>query len=125
MGIDIYAKWRNQTAKESVAQSEAWQEAAQGKIGYLREAYHGKPYATRYMCAEAFDAENGEAQIPAATLRARLDKTLELAAERERTVYQSSEEETEEVVQSYRDFVALCEQKEDETGEPVLIIASY
>ena len=77
------------------------------------------------MCAEAFDAENGEAQIPAATLRARLDKTLELAAERERTVYQSSEEETEEVVQSYRDFVALCEQKEDETGEPVLIIASY
>lgn len=66
-----------------------------------------------------------KSSLPAATLRERLPKTLELAAERERTLYQSSEEEIAGVQQSYRDFVALCERKEAETGEPVLIIASY
>ena len=25
-----------------------------GGTGYLREAYHGTPYATRHLCAEAF-----------------------------------------------------------------------
>ena len=77
------------------------------------------------MFAEAFASDDGEARIPAATLRERLDRTLELIAERERTIYRASEEEVAEVEQSYRDFVALCERKERETGAPVLIIASY
>jgi hypothetical protein len=31
----------------------------------------------------------------------------------------------ERVLKSHRDFVALCQRKEAETGEPCLIIASY
>lgn len=123
MGIDIYARWDGQRAEEEAEQSKAWLSATAGRRGYLREAYHGEPYATKYLCAEAF--EHGQTQIPSALLRERLPHTLTLVAERERTLYKSSEQEIEDVAQSYRDFVALCEQKEKETGEPVLIIANY
>jgi hypothetical protein len=37
-----------------------------GHLGYLREAYHGEPYATRVLVPESF--ETGRAEIPAATL---------------------------------------------------------
>jgi len=58
-------------------------------------------------------------------LRERLPHTLALVEERERKIYQSTDEEIEDMKQSYHDFVALCEEKEKETGEPVLVIASY
>jgi hypothetical protein len=54
-----------------------------------------------------------------------LPHTLALVEERERKIYQSTDEEIEDMKQSYHDFVALCEEKEKETGEPVLVIASY
>lgn len=123
MGIDIYAEWRDKSQYERRAQSEAWLSTTDGDIGYLREAYHGEPYATRYFCPEAF--ESGEARIPAATLRERLPETLRLAEIRERTIYHSTNPEIEAVKESYRAFVTLCEAKEKETGESVLIIASY
>jgi hypothetical protein len=123
MGIDIYAHWRGQTEKARTKQREAWLTTSAGGAGYLREAYHGAPYATKFLCAGAF--ETGEAQIPAAVLRERLPHTLALAEERERKLYKSTEEEIEDVKQSFREFVALCEEKEKETGEPVLVIASY
>jgi len=125
MGIDIYAKWRGQTGSERTAQESEWLSTGAGETGYLREAYHGEPYATRFLFAEAFDSETGTAQIPAATLRERLKKTLELVEERARKIYEATDEEIEEDKQSFRDFVAICEQKEKETGEPVLIVASY
>ncbi|HLH56542.1 MAG TPA: hypothetical protein VKY92_23355 [Verrucomicrobiae bacterium] len=51
---------------------------------------------------------------------------MKLAEERERQVYgQTDEQEIELVRQSFRNFVALCEAKERETGEPVAIVASY
>ena len=58
-------------------------------------------------------------------MRARLPHTLKLVGERERKLYNSGPREIEEVRQSFRDFVSLCEQKGRETGEPVRIIASY
>ncbi len=122
MGIDIYTHWRTQTEEEKNAQITGFS-IAHGHVGYLREAYHGEPYATRHLVAEAF--ETGDAVIPAALLRERLPHTLELVEERQRALYQESEEEIQEVKQSFTDFVALCEQKEQETGEPVTIIASY
>jgi hypothetical protein len=125
MGIDIYAQWRGQTENERMAQLSVPFSTIVGRVGYLREAYHGEPYATHYLCAEAFDSEEGEARIRASTLRERLEKTLLLAAERERKLYQSSDEDIADVQQSYREFVALCERKEQETGEPVRIVASY
>jgi len=123
MGIDIYAEWRGQSEAERAEQSALWLGSMAGSRGYLREAYHGAPYATKFLCGEAFIT--GEARIPASRLQKRLPQTLILAEERERTIYQSDAAEIEAVKQSYRDFVALCERKENETGEPVRIIASY
>jgi hypothetical protein len=52
--------------------------------------------------------------------------TLHVAETRERVVYDVTDaEEIKRVLKSYRDFVALCVRKEDETGQPFLIIASY
>ena len=98
-----------------------------GHIGYLREAYHGGPYATHYLVAEAFASDEGQAQIPAAVLRQRLPETLRLAKERQQQVYgcPAPMADDEPVIQSFTDFVELCERKERETGEPVTIIASY
>jgi hypothetical protein len=123
MGIDIYAHWKGQSADETEAQGREWSSVVAGGTGYLREAYHGEPYATEHLCAEAF--ETGEARIGAAVLRERLPHTLALVEERERTLYKADAKAVEEVKRSFRDFVSLCERKEAETGEPVRIIASY
>jgi hypothetical protein len=50
----------------------------------------------------------------------------EAVRERQRSVYGGDNaEQTEQVVQAFRDFVALAEQKERETGKPCTIYASY
>jgi len=68
MRIDIYARWKGQSADEIEKQEEAWASIEAGGVGYLREAYHGEPYATRYLCAEAFVSAAG-ARIDARLLR--------------------------------------------------------
>ncbi len=123
MGIDIYAQWEGMTAAEENAQITGFS-VEHGHVGYLREAYHGEPYATKYLVAEAF--EHGRAAIDAATLQQRLPVALELAEKREREVYEVTDAaDIERVLKSYRDFVALCARKQRETGHPCLIIASY
>jgi hypothetical protein len=123
MGIDIYAQWRGQSEADRRRQEAACLSVLAGSTGYLREAYHGEPYATKFLCAEAF--ETGRATIIAAVLRERLPKALEMVEIRQRNIYHETRAEIEEVKQSFRDFIALCEAKEQETGEPVRIIASY
>ena len=126
MGIDIYAKWDGMTEAEEAAQLTVWASAEDGHLGYLREAYHGEPYATRVLVEEAFLHAHGRASIGADLLQARLPEVLELAERREREVYSVTDAvEIERVLKSYRDFVALCAQKEKETGEPYLIFASW
>lgn len=125
MGIDIYMQWHGQTDEEREAQYTGFS-VVHGRVGYLREAYHGEPYATRYLVPEAFADPDHMAQIPAAVLRERLPHTLALAEERERTVYEETDEAAiAETKKSFVDFVQLCEQKERETGEPTTIYASY
>jgi hypothetical protein len=172
MGIDVYLKWNGMTEEDKQRQYTGMSTIA-GNVGYLREAYHGGPYATKILCREAFEAEKCEAQIPAATLRERLTSITEpaygcdgghtaatmLAAimqaaaaktggkvhgvcnpdgrttpmtveEAVRTRYaklypEEDAKHVEEVVQSFRDFVALAEQKEAEIGRPCTIYASY
>ena len=125
MGIDIYARWHGQTEAEAKAQYTGFS-VVRGHVGYLREAYHGEPYATRYLVPEAFAAPDATAQIPAAVLRERLPQTLALVEERERTVYgETNEAAIAEVTRSFVDFVELCELKERMTGKPVTIHASY
>jgi len=126
MGIDIYVEWKGQTEEEKEAQITGCS-IEHGHVGYLRESYHGEPFATQYLVAEAFDSEDIQAQIPAAVLRKRLPKTIRLAKERLRVVYnrRGSIPDDEPAVKSFTDFVELCERKEAETGEPVTIVASY
>jgi hypothetical protein len=124
MGIDIYAKWDGMTEAEENAQSTAFLSGEHGHIGYLREAYHGEPYATKVLVPEAFQEQR--VPIYAATLRDRLAATLVIAEQREREIYGVTDNaEIARVLKSYSDFVELCPRKEDETGEPCLIIASY
>ena len=105
-------------------------EVTHGHVGYLREAYHGEPYVTKFLCREAFESTNGAAQIPAAVLKERLSKALAITFQREVQVYgldvtrADLRKELQPVMQSYADFVELCERKEKETGEPVTIVAS-
>lgn len=173
MGIDVYLQWKGQTEKEKQAQFTGFSIDA-GNTGYLREAYHGGPYATHILVREAFESEDCQAQIPAAVMRERLtsvtepargcdggSKAAELVYEvmraargdavqcagasqpfaTHRTDPQTVEEcirarcaliyrdmpfeEVEKYVQSFRDFVALAEQKEAETGEACTVYASY
>lgn len=127
MGIDIYMHWRNQTKKEREAQ---WTGFAvdEGVTGYLREAYHGSPYATRVLVPEAFVHGGGGddgVPIPASTLRERLSEVLQVAVVRANTVYGKVVGPDEYPPKSFAEFVELAERKEAETGEPVKVYASY
>ena len=124
MGIDIYLKWDGMTNEDVAAQCTGF-DVTSGHVGYLREAYHGDPYATQYLVKEAFDSKDGEATIPAKTLKRRLEKTLKLVAEREKKLYQSKKKQITAVQKSFKDFVKLAEKKEKETKKPVTVIASY
>ncbi len=127
MGIDIYASWPGQTDEEVNAQMTGYS-IAHGHVGYLREAYHGEPYATHVLVPEAFeDTSPDGVPIPAATLRQRLPETLATATTRQRVVYDepADSEDTRLVLKSFSDFVELCERKEEESGEPCTILASY
>lgn len=96
MGIDIYAHWAGQTDEEKQAQFTGFS-VKHGHAGYLREAYHGGPYATRELVPESFDYPEGwdydkqgdwpGAPIPYDTLVQRLPRTVMLALQREAEVY--------------------------------------
>ena len=126
MGIDIYTQWKGQTEEEKEAQLTGFS-VKHGHVGYLRESYHGAPYATRHLVAEAFDSPDAQAKIPARVLRERLIETIRLAKKRKRVVYKQTGRipDDDPVLKSFSDFVALCERMEQKTGEPVTIIASY
>jgi hypothetical protein len=86
MGIDIYASWEGQTDDERAAQMTDFS-TGHGHAGYLREAYHGSPYVTKYLVAECFESDTGEAAIPARVLRARLPAAILMSMYREHKVY--------------------------------------
>ena len=125
MGIDIYMHWKNQTEKEKEAQFKGY-DTTIGDAGYLREAYHGDPYATQLLVPEAFAAKECEAKIAAALLKKRLPEVIKAAIKREKTIYKEKNvtKQTPSVA-SFTHFVELAEKKEKETGEPVTISASY
>ena len=121
MGIDVYAQWDGQTKEEKKAQFTGFN-VMSGHVGYLREAYHGGPYATQTLAPECWAGEESAQPIPAATLRARLPKAI---AEIKVRYRRGSPAFRDGVIKSFTDFVELCERKERETGKPVTIYASY
>jgi len=124
MGIDIYLRWKGMLPEERDGQITGF-DVTKGDVGYLREAYHGGPYATQFFVKEAFDAR-GEAKINAETLKERLPRTIDLVKRREMEVYGRKEVgDDSPVVQSFVNFAELAEMKEKASGEPCTIIASY
>lgn len=78
MGIDVYLQWNGMTEKEKARQITGFSPVV-GEVGYLRESYHGGPYATHIFFREAFEAESCMAEIPAAVMRERIDSVTEPA----------------------------------------------
>jgi hypothetical protein len=91
MGIDIYATWDGMTSAERELPLDYIWSIAAGHLGYLREAYHGGPYVTHFLCQESFAQPDGAA-ISAATLRQRLPRACQLARERYRNLSQGIED---------------------------------
>ena len=98
-----------------------------GDAGYLREAYHGGPYATHVLLEEGWNDgdidDKGNFSLPASTLRNRLSETLEAAAIRNKSLYSGQDEEG--VLESFKDFVALAEKLEEKNGKPCKFHVSY
>jgi hypothetical protein len=79
VGIDIYLEWDGMSTEEKEKQGMATFSTTAGATGYLREAYHGDPYATQILVREAFEADNCRAEIPAAIMRERMCSVTEPA----------------------------------------------
>lgn len=126
MGIDIYMEWDGITEEEGDSQITGFSTTS-GHLGYLREAYHGGPYATKILVAEAFESEECVAEIPASVLRSRLPETIKAAKQRQLLIYDGRDvlDEDNPVIKSFTEFVELAEKMEKRTGKPVTIIASY
>lgn len=87
MGIDIYARWRKQSKEEKEAQYTGFS-VVSGNAGYLREAYHGAPYVTKYLVQEAFLHEGDDnVKIPASVMRQRLPVAVLMALYRNEKLY--------------------------------------
>ena len=123
MGIDIYMRWDGMTEADRDKQITGFN-ATVGEVGYLREAYHGSPYATQYLVEEAFEDGADEVHIPAKELRKRLPLTKEIVIQRFRDVYKEEIEEDNAFVKAFEDFVKLSEALEEEGRKPT-IYASY
>ena len=122
MGIDVYILWNGQTEEEEQAQCTGFS-VTHGHVGYLREAYHGEPYATKVLAPECWRDSN-EVSIPASTLRQRLPDTLTAAKKRSKDVYHESIEDTSPILQSFKDFVAMYERLEVEGKCPRIHVSA-
>lgn len=122
MGIDIHLRWQEMTEEERGAQQTGFS-VAHGHVGYLREAYHGEPYATRVLVPEAFESAE-PVHIPASVLRARLPAALSTARERALRVYGERLSADAPELRSFVDFVELAERLEAEGREPT-VVASW
>jgi hypothetical protein len=112
MGIDIFLEWDGMNEADKEAQQEHMLTLTGGHTGYLREAYHGEPYATHILVRESFEAESGRAKIPAAVMRERMTRVTE-------PVYGKTggHRTAQAVGQIIRDMV-------EESGDPELHIAT-
>jgi hypothetical protein len=104
MGIDVYLKWNNQTESEEEAQFTGFS-VENGHTGYLREAYHGGPYATKVLFSEDWNQEpDGGFSIPAAELRKRLPETVLTAIHRHQAIYEKNKHKEDGSFNQERDF---------------------
>ncbi len=139
MGIDILLSWDAMRDTERKAQLTGFRVDA-GDVGYLREAYHGGPYATQLLVPEAFhtqqlgvtaarDAgfdvdERAAVYIAGATLRGRLEAVCGVVIRRAAKVYGDALTLDSPEVRAFVDFVSLVERLERE-GRCPRVFASF
>jgi hypothetical protein len=145
MGIDLYARWNGITKAQKEAQYTGFRTV--GAAGYLREAYHGAPYATEVLIPEAFEdaaysgEENesgalvartdsdppsdfdGQPRVLLAEFVSRLDAAQAAAHERGRAVYPTEPTYGDHHANEIAAFVKLVEAKVRK-GKTVRIYAS-
>lgn len=91
MGIDVYLNWHGMKEADKNAQYTGFS-IVSGNVGYLREAYHGGPYATRVLLPEGWDREvkldrDHTFAIEAKTLRERLPAAVMATIYRHHVLY--------------------------------------
>lgn len=91
MGIDVYLTWDNQTEAEKKAQYTGFSVEA-GKVGYLREAYHGSPYATHALFARRYWDGDEDARADVPELKRRLPATVLISLYRNEMLYGTGED---------------------------------
>lgn len=149
MGIDIYMTWDDMTEDDVENQFTGFDTTA-GDIGYLREAYHGAPYATEVLVPEAFTwteqigglmetAEMAGQALPpllsdmltrgvpmrAEVLEDRLQDAMNTCRARYAALYpDATDEHVQEAVASYVSFVFLARRLQND-GKSIYIYASY
>lgn len=139
MGIDILLSWDAMTEAERAAQLTGFAIDA-GHVGYLREAYHGGPYATQVLVPEAFHCaqlgveaaraagfdvdEMAAVHIPAATLRGRLEAVCGVVIARAAKVYDDQLTPDSPEVRAFVEFVELAERLQGE-GRCPRVFASF
>jgi hypothetical protein len=123
MGIDVYLRWDGQTEAEKEAQITGYS-IVHGHVGYLREAYHGGPYATKTLMPEAWesDDENG-VRINASVFRQRLSAVKLIVVKRSAVIYGEELNDDSPEVQSYVKFIELAEAKENEGKNPRVLVS--
>ena len=119
MGIDIYMRWNGMTEEDREKQITGF-DATVGDVGYLREAYHGSPYATKYLVEEGFEDGAEDLHIPAKELRKRLPLTKDIVIQRAKEVYKEELTEDDEIVKSFENFVKLSEALEEQGRKPTI-----
>jgi hypothetical protein len=88
MGIDVFMTWPGQSQADREAQGFMTPPTERGGAGYLRESYHGGPYATMVLLPEGWTGDDyAPFQISAAMLRERLPTAVFAALARQEIVY--------------------------------------
>ena len=132
MGIDIYLRWDGMTQQDEKAQTDSWLEVSSraGHLGYLREAYHGPPYATHILMPEVFiEDETHHVEefdgitIPVETLRERLPAAIDTAHERGHKVYNDPDGHAS-MADALQAFVTKAEELA-KSGEMPRVLASW
>lgn len=133
MGIDVYLTWPDMTPEDSQKQATGFS-ILHGHVGYLREAYHGGPYASHLLFPEAWSENedklykecesNAEFQgIPYTADKLRSREASARAAALER--YSDNPELAQKAADSITAFCQLAEDHEKRTGEPCRVVVSY
>ena len=124
MGIDIYVEWDKRTEEDKEKQYTGFS-IESGDVGYLREAYHGSPYATKYFVQEAFEDEKYDGvEISSDTLLQRVPLAVDIHIQRHKEIYKEAVNKEDKSARAFGEFAKFVQELE-RLGMKPKIRASY